>query len=401
MKSFWKTYEKFRLSFWHSVAIEWRSIKNDKAIVTTFLSLTLLVLVVYTFIYSNEVVFDVDIAVIDQDNSQASRGYISMLNSTKGISTNTSYAEIESAKRAYYRNEVRGILIIPKDFGIDIRRNRQPAITTYADASNMIFYKNILQEVATVTGYYNAGISIKKELSKGKNFTQASQSYTPIKTVSTSLFNTSSGYATFLIPVLTALVIQLVLLMGIGIINGSVYENKKLLEKFPDLVQPGGTIPVLLGKSYVYTIIFALIIPLQIGIVYSIFTIPFKSSIWNIYFYTLPYILSVVFLGITLSSFFKRREDAIVFIIITSIPALMLSGFSYPMQNFPPFFQFLASLLPSTTGINGFVKLSQMNASFSEILNEWKHLWFLCGFYFITAALVLKYRTHQSINEHS
>ena len=44
------------------------------------------------------------------------------------------------------------------------------AITTFSDASNMVFYKRILGDVTTINGYFSAGIFIKKQMAKGVSF---------------------------------------------------------------------------------------------------------------------------------------------------------------------------------------------------------------------------------------
>ena len=261
----------------------------------------------------------------------------------------------------------------------------------------MIFYKRILGDITTINGYFSAGIYIKKEMAKGVSFDKAQQNYTPIQAISTSLFNTTSGYATYLIPMLTALIVQLVLLMGIGILSGSRRETVTTHTNFPRLLLKGGTIPVLLAKASLYTAIFMIIIPIQVGIVYTLFAIPVRSSLLSIYLFLIPYVFSVVFLGITISSLFKRREDSIVFLVLLSIPSLMLSGLSFPMEGFSVFYQLISTTIPSTPGINGFVRLTQVDASFTEVLNEWNHLWVLTGVYFVFAAISLKLRARKEL----
>jgi len=395
MESFYKKYYRAKISFWNTVTSEWNAIKLDKAVISTFITVAFIILIVYTSIYSKEVVTEVPVAIVNQDASQSSRDYISMLNSSEGIITKTNYADLEEAKQDFYSKKVMGIVIIPEGFGKDIRRKRQTTVTTYADASNMIFYKRILQDVSVTTGFFNAGIVIKKNMSQGLSKSQAKANYSPIQAVSTSLFNTSSGYATYIIPILTALIVQLVLLMGIGLINGTHQEDKKVLTTFPRILHKRGTIPILLGKSFVYVLLFSIILPIQVGIVYSIFSIPVRSSLWIIYLFSFPYLLSVVFFGIAISSLFKRREDSIVFLVLTSIPSLMLSGLSFPVESFSKFYQYLAQTIPSTAGINGFVKLTQMEATFNDVIPEWNHLWGLTITYFILAAITLKIHTRK------
>lgn len=399
MASFYKTYHRAKISFWNAVSSEWNSIKSDKAVVSTFISVAFIILFIYTYIYSNEIVKEVPVAVVNQDASKTSRDYISMLDSSEGLITESNYTDLQQAKKDYYSKKVYGIIIIPKDFGKNIRKGRQTTISTYADASNMIFYKRVLEVVAVTNGYLNAGIVIKKEMATGKPKALASANYMPVQSISTSLFNTSSGYATYIIPILTALIIQLVLLMGIGIINGTRKEDQIVLKEFPRLLHKGGTVPVLLGKAFVYTLLFAIILPLQIGIVYTIFSIPVRSSLWIVYLFSFPYLLSVVFFGIAISSLFKRREDSIVFLVLTSIPSLMLSGLSFPMEGFSQFYQNLAQTIPSTPGINGFVKLTQMEASFQDVSIDWYHLWLLTLVYFIVAAITLKIQSLKELKQ--
>ena len=397
MKRLYKKYHSSKISFRNTFLTEWDAVKSDKAIISTFFSVAFVILIVYTYIYSKEVVTEVPVAIVNQDASKTSRDYISMLNASDGIQTISIYSDLEQAKIDFFAKKVMGIVIIPKDFGKDIRRGRQTTITTFTDASNMIFYKKILVDVTVTTGYFNAGIVINKEMAKGNPMALAQQNYTPIQTISTSLFNTSSGYATYMIPILTALIVQLLLLMGIGIINGSRREERIMHKKFPRLHHKGGTIPVLLAKACLYSLIFAIILPIQIGIVYTIFSIPVRSSLLTIYLFSLPYLFSVVFLGIAISTLFKRREDSIVFLVLLSIPSLMLSGLSFPMEGFSNFYQFVSKLLPSTPGINGFVKLTQMEASFFEVLPQWYHLWVLTLIYFIVAVITLKVRISSEI----
>jgi ABC-2 type transport system permease protein len=395
MENLYKKYYRAKISFQNTFIAEWNAIKADKAVVSTFVLVAFALLTVYTYIYSKEVITEVPVAIVNQDATKTSRDYVAMLNATEGVKTILTYSDIQEAKRAYYSKEVMGIVIIPKDFGKNLRSGKKTTVTSFSDASNMVFYSKVLADITVTTVNFNAGIAVKKEMSSGIPIAIAKQNYVPIQPISTSLFNTAAGYATYIIPILTALIIQLIILMGIGILNGSRKEDKTIHLNFPRLLHRGGTIPVLLAKASLYSLIFAVIIPIQIGIIYAIFSIPVRSSLALVYLFSLPYLTSVVFLGIAISSLFKRREDSIVFLVLLSIPSLMLSGLSFPMEEFSNFYQQLAKLLPSTSGITGFVKLTQMEATFNQVLNDWSRLWLLTLFYFVLAVITLKVRARK------
>ena len=394
MKNINKKYHRTKVSFKNAFITEWNALKSDKAVLSTFFFVAFGILTVYTYIYSKEVITEVPVAIVNQDATKTSRDYIAMLNASEGIKTITNYANIQEAKRDYYSKKVMGILIVPKNFEKNLRSGKQTTITSFSDASNMIFYKKVLVDITVTTGNFNAGIAIKKDMIQGTPIAVAKQNYIPIQIISTSLFNTSSGYATYIIPILTALIIQLVILMGIGILNGSRKEDNTIYANFPRLLHKGGAIPVLLAKASLYSLIFAIILPIQIGLIYAVFSIPIRSSLILIYLFSLPYLTSVVFLGIAISALFKRREDSIVFLVLLSIPALMLSGLSFPMEGFSNFYQQLAKLLPSTSGITGFIKLTQMQATFNQVFNNWIQLWVLTIIYFVIAVITLKVRVN-------
>ena len=52
---------------------ELKAVFGDSAVLTFFIALTLVYPVVYTYIYSNETVFDVPVAVVDRANGYESR----------------------------------------------------------------------------------------------------------------------------------------------------------------------------------------------------------------------------------------------------------------------------------------------------------------------------------------
>ncbi|MGL6054843.1 MAG: ABC transporter permease, partial [Vibrio metschnikovii] len=89
----------------------------------------------------------------------------------------------------------------------------------------------------------------------------------------------------------------------------------------------------------------------------------------------LPFLLSACFLGIWLGSLAPRRELVTVVVLISSMPLVFSSGFIWPLEAIPPPITWLASLFPSTPGIQGFLALNQMGAEWWQIAPQWTLLW--------------------------
>lgn len=94
----------------------------------------------YMFPFSNHIVQDVPIAVVDQDNSSMSRQLIRNLNSNQLIKVADRPTTLVEAKESYYRNKINGSIIIPKDFEQDIKRGKSVKVTAYEDSTYLIVY---------------------------------------------------------------------------------------------------------------------------------------------------------------------------------------------------------------------------------------------------------------------
>ncbi len=89
------------------------------------------------------------------------------------------------------------------------------------------------------------------------------------------------------------------------------------------------------------------------------------------------FILAIVMFTLFIASFFDRTYRALQILGLTSLPIFFLSGLSWPQRDIPFFLYWPAQLLPSTAGINGYVKLNQMGASLAEVSSELLTLGFI------------------------
>ncbi len=369
---------------------EFKLIFKDKAVLFSFIIVALLVSFLYTYVYSKEVLTNLPVGIVDNDNTTHSRQLLRMIDGASQTKIYDYYTSLSDAKKAFDQDKVRGIVVIPTEFSRKLQRGEQPNVSVYADASYMLYYKQIVTSVKTCVAYLNAGIQIKKASAQGNFPTQAKDKVMAVRGKVVSLFNPSSGYATFLIPIVLIIIFQTTILTSIGILGGTMQEEKKMHRLFPHADEFLGTLPLVMGKATTYLIISISILIIMMGIVMPMFSIPMRSSFLNVLVYLVPFFLSIVYLGVFLTSFFKRREDAILFIMFTSIPAMMITGFSYPSQMMPKWIQILSYFVPSTLGTKGFIGLTQMGADFSLLKTNWILSWGLCVFYLILAVLSSK-----------
>ncbi|MFJ1377833.1 ABC transporter permease [Capnocytophaga canimorsus] len=377
-------------AYMKSLLWEWKYIFRDKAVLFSFLGVSLIVPFLYTFVYSHETLEKLPIGVVDNDNSGNSRQLLRMMDGSSQVTIFQSYPDLIEARQSFDRQEIRGVVVIPDNFSQLLQRGEQPFISVYADASYLLYYKQILTAVKTSAAYLNAGIQIKKESAQGKLPTQARNDSVAVSAKTVSLYNPSSGYATFLIPVVLVIIFQTCILTSIGILGGTMREGKKLRKLYPHSDNFLGTLPIVMGKATTYLVLGLAILLVMLGVVMPVFNIPMRNNLLTVVVFMIPFLLSLVYLGIFLLNFFKHREDAIMLIMYTSIPALLITGISWPTTSIPDWIQVISYLVPSTIGAKGFVSLTQMGASAQTIQFYWVGMWLVCLFYLLLAVLSMK-----------
>ena len=110
-----------------------------------------------------------------------------------------------------------------------------------------------------------------------------------------------------------------------------------------------------------------------------VFAFPARADAGTLAAFLLPYLLAVTFLALAVASLFSRRETAIAALFFTSLPALFLAGFSWPPEAMPSWLRGLASLIPSSSGIAGVLRLQTSGAPLAAVRHEWLTLWALAA----------------------
>ena len=127
---------------------------------------------------------------------------------------------------------------------------------------------------------------------------------------------------------------------------------------------------MIMGKTGAFLGISVLNICFAVFWVHHWFNYPDKANVLDVFMLLFPFLLAVIFLGITLSTLFKHRESAIVFMMFISPIALFLSGLSWPASAMPQWIQQLAKILPGTTVVPAYLRLRTMGVELAAIKSE-------------------------------
>ena len=131
-----------------------------------------------------------------------------------------------------------------------------------------------------------------------------------------------------------------------------------------------------------------------------IFNLPaLMSSPLELFWFIIPFLFASIFLGMTISTLFYHRENAIPVYIFMSIPILLMSGFSWPREAMPEFWKIFSFVFPSTLASNSFIRMNTLGASLVNISTEHFALWIQVAVYFISTFAAYRLRLTRKVRQ--
>lgn len=381
-------------TFWEDTAKVWlhemRDMFKDEGALLFVILLPLAYPLLYSWIYNNEVVREVPVAVVDNSHSQTSREFVRHVDASPDVRVAAWSNNLEEASRLVARQEVYGIILLPEDFDRQLGRMQQAHVSIYCNMGLMLTYKAIFQTCSAVAADMNSHIQIALS---GNPTTREDQLTThPMQVSDVPIFNNTGGYGNFILPGVLVLIIQQVMLLGIGIAYGTSYEKRRFSRLTPMYERRFGLARIMIGRTMGFFVLFLLIAAWVLLAVPRMFHFVQMLHFSDFLLFVVPYLLACVFFATTFSFFIRQRENVMLLVVFTSVPFLFMSGVSWPKSNIPEVWQWFSWLFPSTFGIQGFIKMNTMGGVFGDIIPEIKGLWIQTVIYGVFATLVTRWQ---------
>ncbi len=167
----------------------------------------------------------------------------------------------------------------------------------------------------------------------------------PSEILDRSWYNVNRRYREAMVPILIATLPMTMVLMIVGM---SVAREQELGTFEQLLVSPLQPIEIIIGKSVPGLIVGLAQSTVMMLIVILGFGIRPTGSVAVLFIGLTVFLTSVIGVALFISSLVSNQQQAMMGIMVTMMPAMMLSGFSSPVQNMPDWLQPFASINPLT-----------------------------------------------------
>ena len=322
------------------------------------------------------------IAVVDGDSSELSRNIIQGLNASEALRVAARSSTLAEAQQALARREVFAILDIPAGTERDVLSGRQARLPAYVDSVYFLLYNRTLQGILEATGIVTAELLSRDARSDGSLYRAALAKSSPVEVLNQPLFNPTGGYGSYVVPAAFVLILQQTLLLGTATMGGVALEQGGAAAR-----RRRGAATAIIGQGIAHLLLALPGAALFLVVLPRLYGFSATAHFGDLLAMVVPFILSVSFLGQFVGSWFQRRETAILLFIALSLPLFFLVGVAWPAEAIPPLVRAASFIFPSTSAIDGLVRINQMDATLGDVFRDWTVLWGLALLYGLLAIL--------------
>jgi ABC-2 type transport system permease protein len=318
---------------------EFLHIVRDKRTLIAVLAMPLLQLFLFAYAVSFDVK-DIPTAVLDQDHSAYSRQYVSALQQSNYFKVTQNLGAMNAVDGVFARSEDVAVVILPPGFGDAITAGRPGPVQVLIDGAEPNSAQLGQAYASGLSRVFGAKIAISQAQAKG-----ASTGGGGLTGRVRVWYNAEGSSSAYLIPGLIVLLITITTVQQTA--NTLVREKEQgTYEQL--VVSPIRRIELMVGKVLPWAVIAATQVVVITGIGLLVFQVPFRGSIVLFALSSVLFVICALGLGLVVSARASSIETANqLAMMISFLPAFMLSGFVFPLSSIPPILQGISYLFPA------------------------------------------------------
>ncbi len=297
--------------------------------------------VIQLIMFGYAVTTDVDhikTAVCDLDKSPQSRALIERFTASGYFTVVDRTDRPERLGELLDRGKAIVGIQINRGFADDLRSGRQAAIQTIVDGTDSNTGTVAMDYAQRITQDFSRARAAPGELA------QLAQPQTePIELRSRAWFNPDLKSRYYNVPGVIAVVVLLIslLLTAMAIVREREIGTMEQL-----MVTPIRSFELILGKTLPFVLISFIDVLVVTAIGVTWFDVPILGSLWLLLFGAGLYLMSTIGIGLFISTVSQTQQQALMSSFFFYLPAVLLSGFMFPISNMPEPAQWLTYLNP-------------------------------------------------------
>ncbi|MDR3235734.1 MAG: ABC transporter permease [Prevotellaceae bacterium] len=286
---------------------------------------------------------DLPIAVVDLDNTAASRNLSRQLNAFEGTQIVAQYNDFSQAQTEMQQGHIYGIFYIPRNFTQETVAGKRPVLSFYTNNTYLIAGSLLFKDMKTVATLATGAVVLQTGRARGQRDEQLIAAVQPIAIETHPVGNPWLNYSVYLSNIILLGILTLMIMCVTVYSIGIEVKEKTIGEWLPS--GNASILPALAGKLIPQTILFFIA---GIGIFFSLYIFMHfpVHHIVNMLGALLLFIVASQALGVFMIGCFPTLRLALSFACLFGMFAFSITGFTFPVDAMYPPLQALSHLFP-------------------------------------------------------
>ncbi|WP_346239354.1 ABC transporter permease [Niabella insulamsoli] len=310
---------------------EFYHVFRDRRTLLILFGLPVVQIILFGFALSSEVK-NIGIAIQDNAKHVVSQQIIDRIQVSSYFKVQQPVVDYRDIEQRFKEGSIKCALIFPAQFASDINKPGGAKIQLIADGSD--------PNTATIAANYITSI-VDGYQRESLNKKLPYQIVPQLKL----LYNAEQNGSLNFIPGVIALIFMIV---STALTSVAVVREKELGTMEILLVSPFNPIMVLVAKAIPYLVLS--LINFMVILLLSVFllNVEIRGSLLLIFAESILFIITCLSLGLVISNIAASQQTAMLMSMMgMMLPTLLLTGFMFPVENMPLFFQAVSHIIPS------------------------------------------------------
>lgn len=316
----------------HMLIKEFIQIFRDPRMKTVIFVMPVVQVLVFGYAVTTDV-RHVAVAVYDLDNSIASRELTARFAATEYFDVVKYVADESQVRRLLDRGEAQAVLRVNHGFEADLGRGRAAPVQLIVDGADSNTAGIVLDYSARIVGRYSSHV-----LENRLNRLGGAPATAPLTIETRAWFNENLESRNFYVPGVIAILVMLITLM---LTSMAVVREKEVGTMEQIMVTPITRGEFILGKTLPFAVIALTDVLLITLVAVFWFEVPIRGNLLLLFVATGLYIMTTLGIGLFISTVSTTQQQAMMSTFFFYFPAVLLSGFMFPIANMPRLIQWL------------------------------------------------------------
>ncbi|HEY4744321.1 MAG TPA: ABC transporter permease [Desulfuromonadaceae bacterium] len=282
---------------------------------------------------------NISTAILDRDNSRESRELAATMLSSGHFRLKERIGLDSEARALLDRGTVKVVLVVEHGFAERLARGGTAPVQALLDGTDSNTAGVIMSYLARLTATYNTNLQnayAARHLGPAPRVGR-------VELAERAWFNANLESPPFYVPaVITNILFVITMLLS----SMAVVREKEIGTIEQVIVTPIRKGEFILGKTLPFVLIGYIDVALISLVGWLVFDVPVRGSLGLLFLATTLFLMSSLGIGLLISTVSRTQQQAMMTAFFIIFPAMLLSGFAFPIENMPEPVQWLTLLNP-------------------------------------------------------